>query len=182
MNIDPFAITNEEYRTIEKDFGKLAYFASWQFIRNNKGNNHTEDVEDVKQEVLLSLVRAGRYFKRQAWIVASLEVLEKHITDEFTRAIVEELKGLWDRRKKHGAGKRTFGEEQEDLLDQLVNKYVPENERPNKSKPLEVSTKFKTYAKSIAWNAFKQLGFRTTRERPLRMGMASLCDNPHLAH
>ncbi len=113
---DVFAVTETEYRLLEKQFGDLCYFAAWQLMRKNIKNNHTEDIEDIMQQLHMAIVRAGRYYKRQVYIEDCLEVAREHAKDHFMKSVVEELFALWKNRTKHGANKQKFGEHQERLL------------------------------------------------------------------
>ena len=63
-----FRISDEEYLELEKEFGKLTKYASWQLLRKNTKNNHTDEFDDINQELLISLLRAGSYYKRQVYI------------------------------------------------------------------------------------------------------------------
>ena len=53
---DTFPITEEEYVTLDKDFGKLTHYASWQLIRKNSRNNYTDDESDINQELVIALL------------------------------------------------------------------------------------------------------------------------------
>ena len=77
-----FKINAEEFKELEEKFGQLCLYASWQLISNNSRNNHQLDVEDIKQELLMSVLRAGSYYKRQTYIESSFDILEKHIPQE----------------------------------------------------------------------------------------------------
>jgi hypothetical protein len=67
-----FKIKDEEYFELEKEFGQLTKFESWELLRKNKKNNHTDEFDDIRQELLWSLCRAGCYYKRQVYIESSL--------------------------------------------------------------------------------------------------------------
>jgi hypothetical protein len=62
-----FKINSEEFKELEEKFGQLCLYASWQLMSNNSRNNHQLDVEDIKQELLMSVIRAGSYYKRQTY-------------------------------------------------------------------------------------------------------------------
>jgi hypothetical protein len=173
---DPFAVTNSEYEELLAQFNHLCYFASWQLIRKNAKNNHTEDIDDIMQKLHMSLIRAGRYYKRQVYIEASLDKVEAYAKSDFMIEVVKELKLLWKNKTKHGANKQKFGPHQEKLLDVIVNKCVPVNERPDKNAPLQLDKKFHTYCKAITWNEHKSLGRKISRERSVRSGQVSLSE------
>jgi hypothetical protein len=159
----------------------LCKFASWQLKRKNAQNNISEDVEDFIQDLRISLIRAGVYYKRQTYIEDSLSVSKKYVTDEFAKKILEELEDLWNNRKKHGANKQKFGPHQEKLLEKILRNFVPKKDRPNPKSPLRVDTKFITYCKNIAWNQQKSMGRKITKERSVRNGNVSLSDYDYFA-
>ena len=173
---DIFAVSEQEYQILQKQFTDLCYFASWQLMRKNIKNNHTEDIEDIMQHLHMAIVRAGRYYKRQIYIEDCLEKVQKYAEDEFTKNVVTELADLWKNRTKHGANKQKFGEHQERLLNNIVNKIVPKEERPDTKRLLILDKKFITYCKSITWNEQKSLGRKISRERAVRSGAVSLSE------
>ena len=177
---DQFPITEEEYCELDSNFGKLCHYAAWQLKKKNSQNNYNDDQDDIVQELRISLLRAGSYYKRQTYIESSFESLEKNIKDKFTNSLVKELKNLWDNRTRHGANRQKFGPFQEIILDRLVHKYVPADIRPNRKRPLQIDTKFKTYCKQIAWNSLKSMGKKITREKSWRSGMVSLSEFDYL--
>lgn len=177
---DSFPISNEEYMDLEKAFGQLTKYASWQLLRKNAKNNHTDDFEDINQELTMSLIRAGSYYKRQVYIERCFDVAKKHVKDIFISQLVEGLENLWRNRTRHGANRQKFGSFQEDLLYRIVKKFVPPREKPKKDMPLKIDTKFSTYCKAIAWNAQKSLGRKITKEKSIRSGIASLSDFDYL--
>lgn len=65
---ESFPITNSEYFNLESEFGQLTKYATWQLIRKNAKNTHTDDFDDINQELLMSIIRAGSYYKRQVYI------------------------------------------------------------------------------------------------------------------
>lgn len=97
---DSFPISNEEYLGLEKEFGKLTKYASWQLLRKNAKNNHTDDFEDINQELTMSLIRAGSYYKRQVYIekclIVSLEFVGTSEAFNFLEFLASEkdYKGL----------------------------------------------------------------------------------------
>lgn len=173
---DCFAVTNNEFNLLQEKFQDLAFYASWQLMRKNVKNNHTEDIEDIMQQLHMAIIRAGRYYKRQVYIETCLEKVEEYAQDSFLKTVVEELKSLWDNRTKHGANKQKFGEHQESLLDNIVLEIVPEEERPNRNADLLIDKKFTTYCKAIAWNSQKSMGKKISKERSIRNGTVSLSE------
>lgn len=63
-----FPITDPEYKNLESEFGQLTKYAAWQLLKKNAKNNHTDDFDDINQELLMSIIRAGSYYKRQVYI------------------------------------------------------------------------------------------------------------------
>lgn len=177
---DVFAVTEVEYNLLQKQFGDLCYFAAWQLMRKNIKNNHTEDIEDIMQQLHMAIVRAGRYYKRQVYIEDCLNAATEHAKDDFMKSVVEELLALWQNRTKHGANKQKFGEHQERLLNYIVNRVVPTGSRPNPQRELIIDKKFTTYCKSITWNEQKSLGRKISRERAVRSGQVSLSEFDYL--
>lgn len=177
---DDFPITDEEYAELNNSYGSLCKYASWQLIRKNAKNNHTDDFDDINQELIMSLIRAGSYYKRQIYIEQCFEVAKKHVKDIFISKLLEGLENLWRNRTRHGANRQKYGYHQEELLYRIVKKFVPSRERPKKDAPLKIDGKFSTYAKAIAWNAQKSLDRKITKEKSIRSGIASLSDFDYL--
>lgn len=177
---DSFPISNEEYMNLDRDFGKLAKKQAWELLRKNTKNNHTDDFEDINQEVIIALLRAGSYYKRQVYIENCLEVAKAYVKDTFIAKIVEELDHLWSNRTRHGANRQKFGQPQEQLLWRIMKKFVPPSARPDKNAPLKIDQKFQGYCKAITWNAQKSMGRKITKEKSIRTGMASLSDFDYL--
>lgn len=175
-----FPITQEEYQILEKKFGQLCYYASWQLTRKNSSNNHQFDLEDFCQELMFSVLRAGSYYKRQVYIDSCLQALNKVQLPTVANLILHELKDLWANRTRHGANRQKFGDHQEMILKKLCQQYLPQEINPNPERPLQVEAKFATYAKQIIWNAQRNLGKKITREKPLRSGQVSLSDHNYL--
>jgi hypothetical protein len=175
-----YPVTNQEYFELDRKFGQLAHFQAWQLIKKNSKNNHTDEEEDVAQEMVLALLRAGSYYKRQTYIEKCLDLCDKHINDPFMKQMVEVLQDLWKNKTKHGASRQKFGPIQEKILDRLAKK-IPASKRPSKKAPLQIDAEFNTYCKSITWNQQKTLGKKITREKSIRHGMASLSEHDHLA-
>ena len=148
--------------------------------KKNSKNNYTNDPEDDVQELRIALIRAGSYYKRQTYIEDCLEILDRHVDDDFVKLIVLQLKQLWEDRRRHGANRQKFGEFQEAILEKLIRKYVPIELRPQKTNSLRVDTKFVTYCKQIIWNAQKSLGKQITKEKSWRSGLVSLSEFDYL--
>lgn len=176
-----FQITTEEYNKLESRFGKLAHYAAWQLKRRNAKNNFADDQEDIVQELRIALIRAGSYYKRQTYIEDCLELLKRYVKDPFMSLIVVQLCHLWDNKTRHGANRQKFGEHQEILVDQLVEKYVPLEERPAQNRTLVFDAKFHRYCKRIAWNEQKRMGKKITKEKSWRVGLTSLSEFPHIS-
>lgn len=170
-----YPVSEEEYLILEKQFGKLVHFVSWSLIKGNSKQNHTHEQEDLSQEFRISMLQASSYYKRQIFIERSLTLLTE-VQDENLKPILNELKDKWEKRKHHGANRQKFGIEQEDVLDDLIFKYIPEDKRPNKAEGLVIDYKFKTYLKSIVWNRQRNLGKKISKESEIRSGMASLSE------
>lgn len=175
-----FKITDNEYRDLDKAFGSLCEYASWQLIKNNSKNNHTDEQADIAQELRMSLVLAGCYYKRQLYIEKSLELCNDHIEDEFLKMLVIELRDLWKNKKRHGANRQKFGPYQEKVLERLLKTNVPKSELPSKKLPLKIDAKFTTYCKAIAWNKQKTMGKKITKEKGVRGNQVSLSEFDYL--
>jgi hypothetical protein len=175
-----FPITIEEYALLDKKFGQLVEYIAWQLIKKNTRNSHTDEQQDVAQELKIALIRAGSYYKRQVYVELCLELCEKYAKDKFTNLVVKQLKKLWKNKTRHGASRQKFGGHQEMILDDLVKKIVPVKERPLKTRPLKIDGKFSVYCKSITWNAQKSMGKKITREKGFRSGMISLSEFDYL--
>ena len=108
--------------------------------------------------------------------MCSSDLAKKFVKDEFVSKIVHELENLWDNRTRHGANRQKYGKFQERILDKIINKYVPKDQRPRKDAPLKIDSKFTTYCKAIIWNGQKSMGKKITREKSIRTGMVSLSE------
>lgn len=178
--VNSFPITSEEYEELDDKFGELCHYQAWQLIKMNMKNNCTDDQEDIVQDLRIAMIKAASYFKRQTYIESCFSVLSECVNDKFVFQIITELIELWDARTRHGANRQKFGGYQEQILEQLVQKHVPKNIRPNKCKPLQITPKFRTYCKQITWNELKLKGKKITREKFWRTGMASLSEFEYL--
>jgi hypothetical protein len=176
-----FPVSNDEYIKLDKKFGQLCYYASWQLIRKNSANNHQFDLEDVSQELMVAVLRAASYYKRQVYIDSSLTALQSAKLDKTSKFILKELENLWKNRTRHGASRQKFGDYQEQILKDFCKKFLPANLIPPVDRPLIMETKFLTYCKQILWNATKHLGRKISREKPLRAGQVSLSDHDYLS-
>jgi hypothetical protein len=176
-----FPINEEEYAELDERFGQLCNYAAWQLIKKNTKNNNTDDHEDIAQELRLSILRAGSYYKRQVFLESCFEATKKYAKDQFTKNVLKELHNLWQNRTRHGANRQKFGEYQEKILERITNKMVPKKHRPNKKRNLRIDTKFTTYCKAITWNCQKTMGKKITREKSIRAGQVSLSDYDYLA-
>lgn len=177
---ESFQITNKEYLELDSKFGQLCHYAAWQLLKKNAKNNHTDELEDIAQELRMAIIRAGVYYKRQVYICACFNATFKHVKDPFTQKVIDELVELWDNRTRHGANRRKFGLYQEKILDHIVARHVPANDRPDRSAPLRIDTKFITYCKAITWNCQKAMGKKITREKSWRTGLVSLSEFDYL--
>ncbi len=175
-----FPVTDAEWAELEAKFDKLALYAGWQLIKMNAKNNHTDEIQDVAQELRCSIYRAGCYYKRQTYIEACLAAAKRHVKDDVVASVVEELSDLWDNKTRHGANRVKYGEFQQELLEQILKSYVPESEIPDRNKKLNIDAKFVTYCKIIVWNAKKSMGKKITREKSWRTGLVSLSTFDHL--
>jgi len=172
-----FPITNEEFRELSDKFTKLCYHAAHELQRKNSRNNYTDDFDDISQELHLSMIRAGSYFKRQVYIENCLELAKKYVSDDkFLFKIVSNLEELWTNRTRHGANRQKFGPYQEAILERIVRKAVPKQHRPDPQAPLKIDGKFARYCKAIVWNGQKNMGKKITKEKVIRTGQVSLSE------
>jgi len=175
-----FPITENEYKELDDEFGKLCYYASWQLDKKNSKNNHTNDPEDTVQQLRIALMRAGSYHKRQTYILSCFKVLEKHIEDRFIYNMLEQLVYLWKNKTRHGANRQKFGAFQEQIVKKLIKIYVPKDEAPDHEASLVIDSVFARYCKQIVWNEQKLLGKKITREKSWRTGLVSLSEFEYL--
>lgn len=175
-----FSINEEEYAELEKRFGKLTWHAAHELKKKNSRNNYTDEAEDIRQELQMSMLRAGSYYKRQVYIEKCFSVAKKYADDQFLNRILIELENLWQNRTRHGANRQKFGPFQEVLLFKLVRHIVPKKERPDKKANLKIDAKFSTYCKAIVWNGQKSMGKKITREKTIRSGLVSLSEFDYL--
>lgn len=175
-----FPVTSAEYDILEKKFGRLAHYESWQLIKRNQNNNMIEEEEDIVQEIRIAMLNAGSYYKRQTFIEKSFLALKGRIKDPLMQRVLLQLKKLWKDRRRHGAGRQKFGPHQESVLEIMVNRYVPDEIRPRKDAALVFDPRFETYLKTNTWNRQKHLGKKVTREKSWRTGLVSLSEFDYL--
>ncbi len=175
-----FPVTNDEFLILEDILGLLAEDVAWKLIKKNSRNNHTENQEDISQEIRMSMLTAGSYYKRQVYIEKCLDLCRSYSSDKFVKTIVKELINLWKNKTRHGANRQKFGPHQEKILDKITRKIVPLENRPSKKAPLRIDSKFKTYCKAIMWNRQKAMGKKITREKGIRGGLVSLSEFDYL--
>lgn len=175
-----FSINEEEYLELEQRFGRLCWHAAHELKKKNTRNNYTDDPEDIKQTLIMDMMRAGSYTKRQVYIEKCLAAAKAYARDEFMMNIINELENLWANRTRHGANRQKFGKFQEDLLQKIVRQIVPKEGRPNKKENLKIDSKFATYCKAIVWNGQKSMGKKITREKAIRSGQVSLSEFDYL--
>lgn len=171
-----YRITEDEFKELDKRFGKLCWHASHELKNKNTRNNYTDDPEDINQELQISMLRAGSYYKRQIYIEKCLAASKNHAKDTFLVSVIVELENLWSNRTRHGANRQKFGKYQEQLLQKIVKTLVPKKERPDQNAPLKIDAKFATYCKSIVWNSERSMGKKITREKSIRSGQVSLSE------
>ena len=104
-----FPISESEYQELDEQFGKLGMYQSWQLIKKNSRNNHINSQEDFAQDLRISLLTAGSYYKRQVYIESCLLLCKKYASDRFLKYLVEGLWDLWKNKTRHGANKQKFG-------------------------------------------------------------------------
>ncbi len=180
MRNKDFVICAEEYIELEKKFGKLCHYSGWQLLKRNTRNNHALEETDIAQELFIALIDAGYYHKRQTYIEKCLDLCMKYTKDKMSFMLVESLCDLWKNKTRHGAGKQTFGQHQEQLLEQLVLKVVPKSKRPCSKAYLVMDNKFINYCKRIIWNKNKAIGKKITREKGLRCGAIDISEHEYL--
>jgi hypothetical protein len=176
-----FPITNEEFQELSDNYTKLCYHAAHELQRKNSRNNYTDDFDDISQELHLSMIRAGSYFKRQVYIENCLELAKKYASkDKFLLKIVQNLDELWNNRTRHGANRQKFGPHQEAILERIIKKVVPKDSRPDPQARLKIDGKFAKYCKAIVWNGQKNMGKKITKEKVIRAGQVSLSEYDYL--
>ena len=175
-----FPVNSDEFDVLEKKLGKLCYKAAHVLKGKNYNNNFLDETEDIVQQLRIDMMRAASYYKRQTYIEQSFFVLDKYIKDGFMKSVLVALETLWGLRTRHGANRQKFGPYQEAILDHLLKKVVPENERPRRDAPLVYDGDFKIYCKQIIWNGIRSMGKKITRDKSWRSGMVSLSEFDYL--
>lgn len=175
-----YRVTEEEYLELNKEYGRLCWKAAHELKRKNSRNNYTDDAEDIYQNLVEAMLRAGSYYKRQIYIEKCLALAKEYAQDDFVGWVVKELNSLWENRTRHGANRQKFGPFQEKLLDRIIRRLVPARYRPRRTEPLKIDSKFGTYCKAIVWNSQKSMGKRITREKSIRCGQVSLSEFDHV--
>ena len=178
--ISSYPVRDSEYKVLEDKFEDLLHYAGWQLLKKNSQNNHTEEEEDIAQELRLSMIRAGSYYKRQVYIENCFKIAKNHVENGIVKCVLNELQNLWNNRTRHGANRQKFGPHQEEMLIRIVRKHVPKLERPDPNASLKVDSKFSTYCKAIAWNAQKSIGKKITKEKGWRSGQVSISEYDYL--
>jgi hypothetical protein len=178
---EQFPLTNAEWMELEDKLDNLVRYAAWQLLKMNAKNSHTDEIDDVTQELRWSIYLAGCYSKRQVYIESCFKVAKKYVKDIVVSDIVQELEDLWNNRTRHGAGRVKYGDFQQELLERIIDQYVPDEEKPDRNKVLKVDSKFMIYCKSILWNSKKSMGKKISREKSWRTGLVSLSEIDHLA-
>lgn len=202
--VNAFPIKSDEYQELDDKFGKLCYYAAHQLKKKNSQNNFMDDIDDIYQELVVQLMVAGSYYKRQVYIENCFSQLVESVpfisfvttVDEngnetesiavtgndknFVGEVICELWDLWKNRTRHGANRQKFGQFQEKLLGKLMRQYVPSGSRPSRKAKLVVDGKFSTYCKAIVWNGQKSMGKKITREKSIRNGQVSLSEFDYL--
>lgn len=176
-----FPISNEEFKELQKEFGKLAKFASWRLIKENSKPNYTDDQEDIEQGLLVSVIKAGSYYKRQVYIEECLKISFDFVDNEFILLLLKELVDLWCNRTRHGANRQKYGPMQEKILEKIVEAYVPDELTPDRDAKLKIDSKFRTYCKAILWNEKRSMGRKISKETSIRSGSSSLSNYAYLA-
>jgi hypothetical protein len=171
-----YKINESEFAELDHKFGRLIWHAAHELKKKNTRNNFIEDIEDIKQELQMSMLRAGSYYKRQVYIEKCFATIKKHVQNNFLKLVVEQLEDLWFNRTRHGANRQKYGLYQEKILEILIKKIVPKLEMPDKNATLKIDSKFATYCKAIVWNGQKSMGKKITREKSIRTGLVSLSE------
>lgn len=178
---DGYRVTSEEYLRLVDAYGKLCWKAAHELRRMNSNNNHTDEIEDIYQELCTAMIVAVHYFKRQTYTQRCFKALHKSwhrgVSNAFLRSVAGRLEDLWLNRSQKG---QRFGPHHEALLDSIVGKVVPKAERPSREDPLVMDAQFGAYLKSIVWNRHKALGKKITREKPLRNSLCSISEHSYL--
>lgn len=167
--LSKFRLSDKEWIDLDKKYGKLCKFQARTLLDKNTTSMHTEDYEDIEQEMRQSMIVAALYAKRHKYIEDCFEIGNKIIKDDKNLFTLNKLESIWRNKATR------FTRVHDQMLEDLMINCVPENYRPSPNTPLDVdSSKFKAYCKGITWNRCKAMGRKITKERPLRSGIVSL--------
>ncbi len=172
--LSPFKLTDDEWKQIYNRFWKLGRHQARSLLNGNLKGSHTEDQEDIEQEMFQSMITAAMYHKRQCFIDYCFKSIRKHVKDENVLTKAKELENIWNKKTVKGMVRKKFGINQEKTLYKLVNQHIPQEVRPSPTDPFTFDQNFDKYCKNITWNRIKNIGRKITKERSLRSGMASL--------
>lgn len=180
-----FKLTDDEWQQIHKNFWKLCRHQAKSLLNMNTKGSHTDDQDDIEQEMYQSMIIAAMYHKRQCFIDSCFNALANNVKDKGLLEIISKLESLWRPEASdelQATPRRRFGEHQEKTLYRLVNSCLPSALRPSPNTPFKFNEKFERYCKANTWNRIKTLGRKITKERTLRSGMASLSSFNYLVH
>jgi len=176
-----YNITQKEYEELDKQFGKLCHYAAWQIVRFNFPKiKYEQEFPNVDQEIVISVIRAASYYKRQIFLNKAFEFLNSIQLTRQERVKVTALQILWDGRKEKG-NKNKFDKNEEEALVEVIktnqNKASEKGEAaPTQSAPLQLNKEFTIYCKSIIWNTYKSIGKGITKSRKDRKHEVSLSE------
>lgn len=176
--VKDFPISDQEYHQLESEFGNLCHFQAWRLIRWNSFSNLADDPDDFIQDLKISMLQAGSYYKRQVFMESCFQALARVIysLDRQAREELLLLRGLWKDRRRHGARKQKFGPQHERSLQDLVDKYLPPEARPRRDKPLVIDKDVRIYIRSCTWNQQRSMGKKIKKESAIRVGQVSLSE------
>ena len=164
-----FCITSTEYIQIKDKIGDLPWTIGWQFLRQSPPNAHTEEIEDLSQDVWLSICGAVHCIKRQKYVKEAFKLIEKFNPNNKEK---QRLEDRWNHRA--GTGKKSFHIEEELELRNLVNQTIPKEIRPDPYLELKINDKILPYLKSAMYNKSKRKIGTNIKERPLRKSSISI--------
>jgi hypothetical protein len=164
-----YPISNQEYDILNKQYGKLCWFAATKLARSNR--REEEDLQDFHSEIQIGMFRSGSYYKRQVFIDKTLRYLKAFIPHMNVTELdlYNSLRNKWSGKKNH------FGEKEEAQLRQLFDVCKRLDKRvPDPEKPLFMGKRFNIYCKAIIWNTYKALGQHVSKENERRNKEISL--------
>lgn len=176
-----FSLSNDEWMQLHKQFHKLSCFQARSLVDRNNMGSHTDDYEDIEQEMRQHVVIAAMYHKRQCFIDDSFKVLKGYVKNKKDTREFLQLEMLWVKKRTEDGVKQKFGREQEARLQKMIDELVPEGERPDPSNPLRFTEQFITYCKQITWNRIRTLGRNISKQKPIRSGLVSISSYNYLA-